>query len=981
MQEVDEWYHENAERIWGPEKPSLEATRDHAKCLRSKKELREYFARYNAKKGQTGSGTGRGEDSPAPGGGPQVSGASDPATGGGGGGTGGGPARYNSHPGSMLTGGSSSALVSGGYSEVALGPPAIDPATGLPIGGLAGGGGGDEGVDPEELLSALQASGGGGGAAGVAALGAAVRQLAAGSLGLGLGGGGGERSGGAAGPGGTGSGLPRSGYGGYSPLASTNPLPPSPGRHVSGTSMDESISIGPGGGGGGGTAGVAARDLPPLPSSPPGARPTPSISRLSHPSGSAPRPASPSSLPRTAAGTAPTASASRSQGAGRGTGHAANPSGLSGVSGRGMDEGEDAAGFDPRAVPSEAEADQYRGNTQRVARWLAGLASTALAEGEEGPGGLGPGPGRGPGWGQLPGSSMDDGDAGAALYGNGYGNGYADGTAADADGAVGRRSLPRQRQQQQPGGGVQGIKPEPLSDGEGLEGTSGGNEPGLGAAAGHKRPRSWGHATETRATRPDGLEAEGRHAAGSAAEADVDAGTAAAPGALGTPRRSGSATAAAGIANVASVGATHSLAFKASANSDLASNPRSISLRHLASLASAGTEDAGGGGGRSPKLVRLDQVLAATRRAVQHRGQGSVTLLGNAGSAGASDANAAGGGGGSGGGSGGGGGGGGGPPAGAGAGRERSPSPVGALGSGRVPSPGGPATAPPPVLSPLPPPPLPASFSLMQGPPPDPFRAPMPSLDLTGMTLPLLAGRDSVNFRSAAPAPAPAPAPSPAPFPHSNVHHAPPPPPPSFGAGLQPRESLEIPRTVSYVAAAMALNTRESVGTAEARLMPPPPPPALAERLSTMRSSTNASVLLAAAGLGPGGSGALGPATREALAGGRQAEEEGQGQVGGGEGGAGAGGSAAGGGAGRAARAGGGGAAAAARAVAPSPEPDLAAADGDVLPVVVYTPDVSPAVLRHVVNGVTVDTVVQVITVQLTLPPSAVEALRMTLPR
>ncbi|KAG2454316.1 hypothetical protein HYH02_001344 [Chlamydomonas schloesseri] len=50
MQEVDEWYHENAERIWGAEKPSLEATRDHAKCLRSKKELREYFQRYNAKK-------------------------------------------------------------------------------------------------------------------------------------------------------------------------------------------------------------------------------------------------------------------------------------------------------------------------------------------------------------------------------------------------------------------------------------------------------------------------------------------------------------------------------------------------------------------------------------------------------------------------------------------------------------------------------------------------------------------------------------------------------------------------------------------------------------------------------------------------------------------------------------------------------------------------------------------------------------------
>ncbi|EFJ51318.1 hypothetical protein VOLCADRAFT_88018 [Volvox carteri f. nagariensis] len=50
MQEVDDWYNEHAERIWGPEKPSLEATRDHAKCLRSKKELREYFQRYNAKK-------------------------------------------------------------------------------------------------------------------------------------------------------------------------------------------------------------------------------------------------------------------------------------------------------------------------------------------------------------------------------------------------------------------------------------------------------------------------------------------------------------------------------------------------------------------------------------------------------------------------------------------------------------------------------------------------------------------------------------------------------------------------------------------------------------------------------------------------------------------------------------------------------------------------------------------------------------------
>ncbi|GIL48780.1 hypothetical protein Vafri_5220 [Volvox africanus] len=50
MQEVDEWYREHAERTWGVDKPSLEATRDHAKCLRSKKELREYFQRYNAKK-------------------------------------------------------------------------------------------------------------------------------------------------------------------------------------------------------------------------------------------------------------------------------------------------------------------------------------------------------------------------------------------------------------------------------------------------------------------------------------------------------------------------------------------------------------------------------------------------------------------------------------------------------------------------------------------------------------------------------------------------------------------------------------------------------------------------------------------------------------------------------------------------------------------------------------------------------------------
>ncbi|GFR46586.1 hypothetical protein Agub_g8191 [Astrephomene gubernaculifera] len=53
MQEVDDWYRENAERIWGAEKPSLEATRDHAKCLRSKKELREYFQRYNARKGRS----------------------------------------------------------------------------------------------------------------------------------------------------------------------------------------------------------------------------------------------------------------------------------------------------------------------------------------------------------------------------------------------------------------------------------------------------------------------------------------------------------------------------------------------------------------------------------------------------------------------------------------------------------------------------------------------------------------------------------------------------------------------------------------------------------------------------------------------------------------------------------------------------------------------------------------------------------------
>ncbi|GIL69414.1 hypothetical protein Vretimale_13508 [Volvox reticuliferus] len=50
MQEVDNWYREHAEQTWGVDKPSLEATRDHAKCLRSKKELREYFQRYHAKK-------------------------------------------------------------------------------------------------------------------------------------------------------------------------------------------------------------------------------------------------------------------------------------------------------------------------------------------------------------------------------------------------------------------------------------------------------------------------------------------------------------------------------------------------------------------------------------------------------------------------------------------------------------------------------------------------------------------------------------------------------------------------------------------------------------------------------------------------------------------------------------------------------------------------------------------------------------------
>jgi len=44
------WYQVQSSHAWGPEKPSLQETRTHAKCLRSVSSVRDYFREYRAKK-------------------------------------------------------------------------------------------------------------------------------------------------------------------------------------------------------------------------------------------------------------------------------------------------------------------------------------------------------------------------------------------------------------------------------------------------------------------------------------------------------------------------------------------------------------------------------------------------------------------------------------------------------------------------------------------------------------------------------------------------------------------------------------------------------------------------------------------------------------------------------------------------------------------------------------------------------------------
>ncbi len=44
------WYDDEAEAAWGDERPTLQETRVHAKCLRSVTSVRDYFREYRAKK-------------------------------------------------------------------------------------------------------------------------------------------------------------------------------------------------------------------------------------------------------------------------------------------------------------------------------------------------------------------------------------------------------------------------------------------------------------------------------------------------------------------------------------------------------------------------------------------------------------------------------------------------------------------------------------------------------------------------------------------------------------------------------------------------------------------------------------------------------------------------------------------------------------------------------------------------------------------
>lgn len=65
QEEVDAWYAENAESNWGEEKPTLDETRTHSKCLRSTQSIRDYFRAYRAKKQpsqDSGSDTSGSED-------------------------------------------------------------------------------------------------------------------------------------------------------------------------------------------------------------------------------------------------------------------------------------------------------------------------------------------------------------------------------------------------------------------------------------------------------------------------------------------------------------------------------------------------------------------------------------------------------------------------------------------------------------------------------------------------------------------------------------------------------------------------------------------------------------------------------------------------------------------------------------------------------------------------------------------------------
>mmetsp|Transcript_10545 Transcript_10545/g.36422 ORF Transcript_10545/g.36422 Transcript_10545/m.36422 type:complete len:446 (-) Transcript_10545:58-1395(-) len=49
-EEVSSWYVENADAAWKRDKPSMKETRRHAKCLRTTKDVRNYFRKYRAKR-------------------------------------------------------------------------------------------------------------------------------------------------------------------------------------------------------------------------------------------------------------------------------------------------------------------------------------------------------------------------------------------------------------------------------------------------------------------------------------------------------------------------------------------------------------------------------------------------------------------------------------------------------------------------------------------------------------------------------------------------------------------------------------------------------------------------------------------------------------------------------------------------------------------------------------------------------------------